>query len=68
MTLLKLLFSAKMNWPVILIGDKGSGKSSIIKQAANLASVKLNTIVLNSTSDISDIIGSFEQKISHGNK
>jgi len=53
------------NWPVILVAEKASGKSQVIKQAASIAGVKLNTLVLNSASDISDIIGSFEQKTLH---
>jgi len=57
---MKLLFSVEMNWPVILIGEKG--QQNLVKQAASLAGVNLHSMVLNSTSDISDIIGSFEQK------
>lgn len=64
-SLMKFLFSVEMNWPVILIGDRGSGKSSLIKQAAAIAGVNLQSMSLTASSDISDIIGSFEQKTFH---
>lgn len=50
---------------MILVGEKGSGKSSVVKQAAGVAGVSLHTLVLNNSSDISDIIGAFEQKTLH---
>ncbi|XP_078040889.1 midasin [Augochlora pura] len=50
-----------MNWMTILIGDTGSGKTSLVHLLANLAGQKLKSIVVNSAMDTTEILGGFEQ-------
>ncbi|XP_033336576.2 midasin [Megalopta genalis] len=50
-----------MNWMTILIGDSGSGKTSLVHLLANLAGQKLKSIVVNSAMDTTEILGGFEQ-------
>ncbi|KAL1318551.1 hypothetical protein AAHE18_15G213600 [Arachis hypogaea] len=48
-------------WLCILIGPSSSGKTSLIRLLANLTSNVLNEINLSSATDISELLGSFEQ-------
>ena len=48
-------------WLCILIGPSCSGKTSLIRLLANLTSNVLNEINLSSATDISELLGSFEQ-------
>ncbi|RPB22298.1 midasin [Terfezia boudieri ATCC MYA-4762] len=51
----------EQNWPCILVGPSGSGKSSIIRLLANIAGHKLDEMALNTDVDTIDIVGGFEQ-------
>nr|XP_031828776.1 midasin [Nomia melanderi]XP_031828783.1 midasin [Nomia melanderi] len=50
-----------MNWISILIGDTGSGKTSLVHLLASVAGQKLKTIVVNSATDTMELLGGFEQ-------
>ncbi|XP_076652583.1 midasin [Halictus rubicundus] len=56
-----LAHCVNMNWMTILIGDTGSGKTSLVHLLANLAGQKLKSIVVNSAMDTTEILGGFEQ-------
>ncbi|KPM11694.1 Midasin-like protein [Sarcoptes scabiei] len=51
----------EMNWPVILIGDIGVGKSHLIRLIAQQFHRKLNVIHANSEMDANDLLGGFNQ-------
>ncbi|XP_008553567.1 midasin [Microplitis demolitor] len=50
-----------MNWMPILVGESGTGKSSVVRVLAQLAGQKLRSIVVNSAMDTTEILGGFEQ-------
>ena len=50
-----------MNWPCLIVGQGSSGKSTILKLAADLCNVKLEEVVLTPSSDVNELIGGFEQ-------
>ncbi|KAI9762204.1 MAG: hypothetical protein M4579_000527 [Chaenotheca gracillima] len=49
------------NWPCLLVGPSGSGKSSTIKAIASLIGVELVEFPLNSDMDTMDLVGGYEQ-------
>ncbi|XP_075233650.1 midasin [Lycorma delicatula] len=51
----------KNNWMAILIGAKGTGKTSVVRLLAQLCGQKLQVLAVNSAMDTSDIVGGFEQ-------
>jgi len=51
----------EQNWPCILVGPSGSGKSSIIRLLAGISGHKLDEMALNTDVDTIDIVGGFEQ-------
>ena len=51
----------EQNWPCILVGPSGSGKSSIIRLLASILGHKLDEMALNTDVDTIDIVGGFEQ-------
>ena len=55
------LLAVEMAWPVILVGQTGSGKSIMIHNLATIAGAKVITIPMNRDIDISDLIGGLEQ-------
>ena len=48
-------------WLSILVGERGSGKTSIVRSAAYLCGRVLHELHINSATDSSDILGSFEE-------
>lgn len=48
-------------WLVILTGERSSGKSGLLRILSNLSGNFLQEISINSTTDTTDILGSFEQ-------
>ncbi|KAH9936525.1 uncharacterized protein B0H18DRAFT_1206806 [Fomitopsis serialis] len=48
-------------WLTILTGDRGIGKTSIVRLAAYLCGKVLHELQINSATDSSDILGSFEE-------
>lgn len=57
----QLLICIQRNWPVILVGNTGDGKSSICRLASLFHSQTLHEYSLSPTTDASDLLGSYEQ-------
>ncbi|CAH9088613.1 unnamed protein product [Cuscuta europaea] len=51
----------KQQWLCILVGPQSSGKTSLIRILAQLTGNIINELNLSSTTDISELLGSFEQ-------
>ena len=51
----------KMKWPCLLVGTAGSGKTSVIASLAELCNAKLVEQCLTSSTDVTELIGCFEQ-------
>lgn len=56
-----LLVSVKQNWPVILVGPPGSGKTAMINQLASFVGADLVTFSMNADVDAMDLVGGYEQ-------
>ena len=56
-----LLISVTQNWPVILVGQPGSGKTSMINQLASFVGARLITFSMNADVDAMDLVGGYEQ-------
>ncbi|KAJ4369376.1 AAA ATPase midasin [Didymella sp. IMI 355093] len=56
-----LLISVKQNWPVILVGPPGSGKTAMINQLASFVGAELVTFSMNADVDAMDLVGGYEQ-------
>jgi len=56
-----LLISIQQQWPVILVGASGSGKTYLIKSLASLLGVDLEVFPMNADIDAMDLVGGFEQ-------
>lgn len=54
-------FCIQMKWPCLLVGPPSSGKSTVLKTLAESCNVKLEEIVLTPSSDVNELIGTFEQ-------
>jgi midasin len=55
------MVSVKQNWPVILVGPPGSGKTSIINQLASFVGADPVTFAMNADIDAMDLVGGYEQ-------
>lgn len=56
-----LVISVKQNWPVILVGPPGSGKTSMLNQLASFAGATMITFSMNADIDAMDLVGGYEQ-------
>ncbi|CBX97255.1 hypothetical protein IAQ61_007332 [Plenodomus lingam] len=56
-----LLISVKQSWPVIIVGQSGSGKTSMINQLASFVGAHLVTFAMNADIDAMDLVGGYEQ-------
>ncbi|KAG9189260.1 hypothetical protein G6011_06128 [Alternaria panax] len=56
-----LLVSVKQNWPVIIVGPPGSGKTAMISQLAGYVGTDLITFSMNADVDAMDLVGGYEQ-------
>ena len=50
-----------MDWPCLLVGPSSSGKSVILKTLADSCNVHLETLAMTSSTDVTELIGCFEQ-------
>ncbi|KAF2187283.1 midasin [Zopfia rhizophila CBS 207.26] len=55
------MISVQQNWPVILVGAPGSGKTSLIRHLASLTGAGLATFSMNPDVDATDLVGGYEQ-------
>jgi len=51
----------QMSWPCLLVGPPASGKSTILKSLAESCNRQLEEIALTPSSDVNELLGSFEQ-------
>lgn len=56
----------RMNWPCLLIGPTSSGKSALLKTIGDVCNVHIETIAMTSSTDVTELIGCFEQTDSIG--
>ncbi|CAO2651483.1 Nn.00g040530.m01.CDS01 [Neocucurbitaria sp. VM-36] len=56
-----LLVSVKQEWPVIVVGPPGSGKTALINQLASFVGADLVTFSMNADVDAMDLVGGYEQ-------
>lgn len=56
-----LVVSIRQNWPVILVGPPGSGKTSMINQVASFAGASMVAFSMNADIDAMDLVGGYEQ-------
>ncbi|USP77584.1 Midasin [Curvularia clavata] len=56
-----LVVSVKQNWPAIIVGPPGSGKTAIINQLASYVGADLVTFSMNADVDAMDLVGGYEQ-------
>lgn len=55
------MIAVQLNWPVILVGPPGSGKTSLVKQLASVVGAELVTSSMNADIDAMDLVGGYEQ-------
>ncbi|XP_065212438.1 midasin [Planococcus citri] len=60
-TLRSLAICVEMNWFVILVGNSGSGKTSVVHVISQLCNKKLDVLSVNAAMDTMEILGGFEQ-------
>jgi hypothetical protein len=51
----------RMNWPCLLVGTTSSGKSALLKTLADACNVHIETLAMSSSTDVTELIGCFEQ-------
>ena len=56
-----IMICIQMNWPCLLVGRTGFGKSTVIRQIANTVGAEIVSIALSPDMDTSDFIGGLEQ-------
>jgi midasin len=56
-----LLISVKQNWPIIVVGPPGSGKTAMINQLASFVGADLVNFSMNADVDAMDLVGGYEQ-------
>ncbi|KAF2481603.1 hypothetical protein BDY17DRAFT_282105 [Neohortaea acidophila] len=60
-TLQSLMICVQQNWPVILTGPSGSGKSALVHDLASLVGASVVTLAMNAETDAMDLLGGYEQ-------
>ena len=50
-----------MNWPCLLVGSSSSGKTSLLKVLSDACNVHVETLAMSSSTDVTELIGCFEQ-------
>ena len=51
----------EQNWPVLLVGSPGCGKTTAVRYLASLANAKLSEISMSASTDATELLGCFEQ-------
>ncbi|KAH9260092.1 hypothetical protein BASA81_001864 [Batrachochytrium salamandrivorans] len=60
-TLIHLARCVQENWPVLLVGDSGFGKSLVIQHLATLVGQHVRICQMTATTDSTELLGCFEQ-------
>ena len=60
-TLARMATCVNMNWPVLLMGKSGSGKTAAVRSLARLVGTPLREIPLSPSTDATELLGCFEQ-------
>ncbi|GAX24956.1 midasin [Fistulifera solaris] len=50
-----------MNWPCLLVGNSTVGKTSVVRALADVVGARTIEVALSSSSDVSELVGTFEQ-------
>lgn len=56
----------RMNWPCLLVGPSSSGKSALLRTLGDTCNVHIETLAMTSSTDVTELIGCFEQTDSMG--
>jgi midasin len=56
-----LMVSVQQNWPTILVGQPGAGKTAMVEQFASLVGADLEIFSMNADIDAMDLVGGYEQ-------
>ncbi|KAL9131398.1 MAG: hypothetical protein Q9217_000666 [Psora testacea] len=56
-----LMLCIEQNWPILLVGASGSGKTNMILHLSSLAGAEVVELCLNPDMDTTDLVGGFEQ-------
>ncbi|CAK4340295.1 unnamed protein product [Aphanomyces euteiches] len=56
-----LMHCVRLQWPALLVGPSGSGKSAIVKLLAAMTGHRLHELGLSSGTDATELLGCFEQ-------
>ena len=60
-TLQSIMLCVQQNWPVVVAGRSGAGKTELIRRLAAAVGANVVTLAINSETDAMDLIGGFEQ-------
>lgn len=50
-----------MGWPALIVGHRGSGKSSVIQALAAGVGARLTEVAMTPSVDVTELLGCFEQ-------
>lgn len=50
-----------MSWPALVVGHRGSGKTSIIQGLAAAVGARLTEVAMTPSVDVTELLGCFEQ-------
>ena len=53
--------AVQQNWPCLLVGQSGSGKTQLIQYLGSLVGAKVTTFSINPDMDTTDLVGGYEQ-------
>ena len=60
-----IMLCVQHDWPCLLVGASGSGKTSAVRHLASVVGADIVELPLNSDTDIADLVGGYEQSSIH---